>query len=455
MPKPLNSIWLSLIASFLSVAAFGKGGPSPCGPVSPTPNGWLPPTKLHLAGPNGTAPYGTSFGVQVAARKAEIGGLSVAVVAVGSFDTKKIEVFFLDAGTGGKLDGGSIGTVPLQPHISLPMPDWIPGATIMKMGDVNSDFRPDVVVSLRGQGNVAIFLANGSGALTYPSAPVVLPQPSPAPLGTYPYNLAVGNLAGDEGDEIAVTARGTASGKNVMPDKVHLFQWSAGSLTNYRTIVAPAGSGVIASLAMGDLIGGTAPDLAISDPKADVNGVRDAGRVYLYNGDSPDFSTFFSISPETRDQLFGVEIGIGKIKGSPSFSDLVSATFANLAYVYPAPLDLAPIPDILAAGQANSLATGDVNGDFLADLVVGDPFSCSGAGAAYVFLSQSGPPPVPLPIPEKSYVLGPPEIVGPSSGIGFGFRVQAVDGTQLLIISAKSIPVGSNGSGQVYVYQVN
>ena len=100
------------------------------------------------------------------------------------------------------------------------------------------------------------------------------------------------------------------------------------------------------------------------------------------------------------------------------------------------------------------MAAEDVNGNVLADLVIGDSFACNGAGVAYVFFSEPNIPPTPLPVPEKPHVLGAPEIIGPSSGIGFGFRVQAAAGTRLLIVSAKSIPVGTKGSGQVYVYTV-
>ena len=109
----------------------------------------------------------------------------------------------------------------------------------------------------------------------------------------------------------------------------------------------------------------------------------------------------------------------------------------------------------LDTGWNTDLDAGDINGDGLADLLIGAPNTqpsnaCpSNVGTAYVFLTNPATPNQPT-----RYALEPP---APDVDFGaYSWSMGAAAGTRIFLVGETGRNInGVSGAGQVYVYKVN
>jgi hypothetical protein len=102
---------------------------------------------------------------------------------------------------------------------------------------------------------------------------------------------------------------------------------------------------------------------------------------------------------------------------------------------------LSPAAGLSTTGFGTNIDVGDIDGDGLADVMIGDPNA--GCGVGYVYLSGKG---------FATGTITPPD----TNGAHYGWDVAPVAGTRLFLIGADAWNVGSGqGAGQVFVYSLN
>jgi hypothetical protein len=252
--------------------------------------------------------------------------------------------------------------------------------------------------------------------------------------------VAMGDLDGVPGDEVAVGDGGGPKGSKNQPGGIYIYRFSAGSFTLAHTLTQSAGAGWVA---IGDVTG---------DTNMDVIACCGSAGAYIYPG--PSLSNPITFAATGRVGAANVDGGytdliIGNVASSSTpnaavYSGLVSAGQQPAFTVTPiAGLD---------ASWLNDLDAGDINGDGLADLLIGAPNTqpsnaCpSNTGTAYVFLTSPATPDQPT-----RYAFGPP-----TPGGAYGWSVGAAAGTRLFLVGENGRAInGVANAGQVYVYKVN
>src|SRR5712692_6619019 len=248
----------------------------------------------------------------------------------------------------------------------------------------------------------------------------------------------MGDLDGVPGDEVTVGDPGGYKGSKNQPGGTYIYHFSAGSFTLARTLTQ-AGGGV----AIGDVTG---------DSNMDVIACCGSAGVYVYPGPSLSnpftFSATVGVGAANVDGGLYTDLIIGNVASSSTPN---AAVYSGLISAGQQPaFTVTPISG-LDAGWLNDLDASDINGDGLAEILIGAPNAepsqaCGGTGAAYVFLTNPATPDQPT-----RYVLE-----APTPGGGYGWSVAAAAGTRLFLVgeTARSIN-GVGNAGQVYVYKVN
>ena len=211
---------------------------------------------------------------------------------------------------------------------------------------------------------------------------------------------------------------------------------------------------------VGDISGDGTPDFLIGALGASPNGVHQAGSVYLYSGATGlEITRLHGTAPM---QAFGHSLaGIGDVNhdgiddfaiGSPR-ADINGLTQAGLVEVYSGST-LVPLYQLQGEQSLDSFgacaaSAGDVNRDGIEDVIVGAPFADPngfiGAGSAYLFSGVDG---------------GLLQVLhGQTDGVEFGCSVSTVrdinlDGHDDFIIGARRAQRLSwiEGAGAAYVY---
>ncbi len=265
----------------------------------------------------------------------------------------------------------------------------------------------------------------------------------------YSEALASGDINGDGIPDIlmgAPFAKGP-DGRRANAGEVYvIFGRNDGSLSGSRDLAAAAPPG------------GAGPDVIIfGSAGASIGGVILAQDM---NGDGVDDIILGAptLSPANNQPFFG---GVVIYFGS---RDLASGTRLDLAGQVSRPPDLTYGGSSILSSSGSALAGGDVNGDGIADLLVGAPLWNKGTkqatGAAYLFLGapglrgnrsmaaatgSAGGPFASFAGADASNVFGQAMVLGDVNG----------DGTADLVIAAPGGAGpgnGRKGAGQVYVF---
>jgi FG-GAP repeat len=301
-----------------------KGTPIGC-TTSGTPSGFTLVGVLNPVQPNGAALITSlRLGNAIRVRPLDLdknGTVDslVAFITSGQTGSEVTYVLLLDPATGLPQTTNPVTGAAWQNPIPLLTGFWSTGAAA---GDVNGDGVPDFVML----NNYYLFVGSVSGpnspspyTLSYTAYPM-----QPPPGAGFGSSVAMGDLDGDGADEIAI-ATGSTAKKNPPPPSVSIYKYSAGSLSYVNSISAPSGAGGFGSaLAIGNIDGNPGNDLVIG---ANGTATPNGGAVYVYPSPVQQSSYLQLTGPGPQ---FGEGVAIADVN-LDGFPDLVVNTGAQFS----------------------------------------------------------------------------------------------------------------------------
>lgn len=338
------------------------------------------------------------------------------------------------------------------------------GWAVAGAGDVNGDGLADLLVGAPhqdvagngAQGQAFVFSGfDGSLLLT-------LDDPTPQEIGRFSYAVAgAGDVDGDSVPDLLVGAPLKTVGGNDFQGQAFVFSGADGSLIHTLNNPTPQ-TGATFSYAVagaGDVNGDNVPDLLVRANSQTVGGYNYQGQAFVFSGfDGSLLLTLDDPTPQMGASFGSAVAGVGDVDGDGVPDLLVGAPYqqGGRAFVFSG-FDgsllhtlAAPTPQVGAAFGWAVAGAGDVNGDSLADLLVGAYFQDVGTnadqGQAFVFSGADG---------SLLHTLDTPN---PQASAAFGWAVAGVgdvdgDGLGDLLVGARWQTVGGVfESGQAFVF---
>ncbi|MDQ5984738.1 MAG: hypothetical protein CSYNP_00434 [Syntrophus sp. SKADARSKE-3] len=439
-------------------------------------------------------------------------------VVFGKADTGEVDLSAVTAGTGGFVIGG------------LPSGSMT-GCSVSSAGDVNGDGYADLIVGAKGTGtggildggSYVVFGKAGmeSVTLSTTSAPSYVDSHGATVSDGFAlakvhiginsnvgYSVSgAGDFNGDgladlivgsdgNGSNRAFLVYGKTSSETVNLDLVGMTYVDAGGATKTGGVVISDLGNSIAVSTAGDVNGDGLGDLIVSNPYWNTNGnsyvvfgTTDTSNIDMINIASYEIGGF-SIEGPSGDRYDGWSVsGAGDVNGD-GLADLIVGSNAptssyGKSYVVFGKTDTSEVHlGVVAAGTGGFLinngtgaadmsgynvsSAGDVNGDGLADLIVGaykaDPNGIADSGASYVVYGKTGTEQVTLNASGPTYVdaggttrIAGYVINGSGASDYSGYSVSAAgdvngDGLADLIVGAyQADPKGLSNAGASYV----
>lgn len=215
----------------------------------------------------------------------------------------------------------------------------------------------------------------------------------------------------------------------------------------------------------GDLNGDGYDDIIIGASNYDFGGNLNSGKVYIFfGGSSMDYSPDIIILGENQDDHFGVCVASAGdvnadgyndvIVGAPQF-DYGGYTLVGKAYIFFGGESMDSTPDVEIYGEeateqlgVSLSSAGDVNGDGIADIIIGAPGYNSFQGRAYLYFGSSTISPTPAP--DQIWT-------GESTDDNFGQSVSSAgdvngDGFSDVIVGADANDNVATNAGAAYIF---
>jgi hypothetical protein len=306
------------------------------------------------------------------------------------------------------------------------------GASVA-VGDVNDDGKGDVVVgapyeSVGGnanQGRVHVF-SGVDGSLLFS-----LDTPNPQMNGYFGWSVAVGEANNDGKADIAVGAPEEDFPPTSDTGRAYLFSGAGGALLSTLDTPNPQEDARFGeSVAMGEMNGDGKADVAVGVPAEDVGGWMDQGRAYAFSGANGSLLFTMNLAAPAYAWL-GWSVAIGDVSGDGR-SDVVAgalyegAGLPGRVHVFSG-VDGSILSNIESpdpqtqAYFGSAVGAGDIDGDGLADVAVGEIFGgVVDQGRAYVFAASddSDGDRVPNTLDNCPLVSNPDQVDADGDGIG-------------------------------------
>ena len=281
------------------------------------------------------------------------------------------------------------------------------GAAVAASVDVDSDGVGDLLVGAPGE-NTSIINAGRAYAFSGADGSLVHVVESPTPLQGGEFGIAlagVSDVNGDSTPDILVGAQSEFGGSDpIAAGRAHLFSGVTGSLIRTLASPNPSFGGHFGAAVAGtpDIDGDGTADLLVGAP--DEGGIPGTGNAYLFSGATGGL--LLALPPlGSGQQAFGTTVGSPGDLDGDGVSDLFignpggTVTAGRVHLVSGADgsvLQTLVAPDVAFQGDfgRDAAAVGDLDGDGLVDLLVGARTNTSppvGAGRAYVFSSNAPP----------------------------------------------------------------
>jgi hypothetical protein len=288
------------------------------------------------------------------------------------------------------------------------------GSAVASVPDVNGDGKADWLVGAPNEGNEndeftgrgRVYIFSGSaGALLR-----VIKSPNEEAGGHF--GAAVAGLAdinGDGSGDVVIGAPNEDPGNSPSNcGRVYVISGKTGAVIRAYVAQNQQAGGVFGEhiAVVPDANGDGKADLAVSAVGMDVNGVQDAGRVYLFNGAEGGLLRSFASPFPQASGFFGTSVaGVRDVNGDARgdlivgapYEDLNGKTDAGRAYLFngaTGALIRAHAPGVSVAGDYFGFGVAglsDINGDGRGDVAIGAPLAgAADDGRVFIYLGATG-----------------------------------------------------------------
>ncbi len=244
-------------------------------------------------------------------------------------------------------------------------------------GDINGDGVPDFIVGAdQGDAGKVYLYSGADGALLYQ----LTGDAAGDRFGTA--FAGVGDVNGDGKADFVVGATLADAPGKTNAGKVYVYSGADGTLLYQKTADASGDVFGISVSGLGDVNGDGIPDLIVGARDADAPGKANAGKAYVYSG--ADGALLYQKTGDAAGDSFHSVSGVGDVNGDGVADFIVGAyrfdtpstTEAGKVYVYSGAdgaLLYQVTGDTASDGFAGSSLSGvgDVNGDLIPDFIVG------------------------------------------------------------------------------------